>query len=230
MNDTLPSPKKVLVVLLLMDAAVGALHLLFSAHSKMGWFFNLTYEKNLPTIYSSFQFLLVAGAAAFCYVVEKASGLQKIWGWLVVTFCMLGLAIDESFQIHEVLIDQIMSGPAGENLRYYFGVTRDADSLLWTVVFAPVMILAGTGLMIFYYSRLRSSSHLFPFAFLPLCLLALSAGLEFVEAQILSTLSGDSLILYQQFAFIEEMAELLSATLFLWIHYNYAIWRRSQDG
>ena len=71
MKVTLPSPKKVLMVLLLIDVGMGALHLLFSPHPKMGWFFNLTYEENLPTLYSSFQFLLVASAAVFCYSAEK---------------------------------------------------------------------------------------------------------------------------------------------------------------
>lgn len=230
MNDTLPSPKKVLVVLLLLDAGVGVLHLLFSSHSEIGWLFNLTYEENLPTFYSSFQFLLVAGAAVFCYTAEKKTSPQKAWGWLVVAFCMLGLAFDESLQIHEVLIDQIMSGQAGDNLRHYFGATQETDSLLWTVVFAPVLILAGTGLIMFYYSRLQNNRSLFLLALLPLCLLALSAGLEFVEAKLLSTLAEDSMARYQQFSFIEEMAELVSATFFVWIHYQYGIWRQRDVG
>jgi hypothetical protein len=230
MNDTLPSPKKLLVVLLLLDAGVGALHLMFSSHPKMGWFFNLTYEENLPTLYSSFQFLLVSSAAVFCYTAEKKTSPQKAWGWLVVAFCMLGLAIDESLQIHEVLIDQVMSGQGGDNLRHFFGATEETDSLLWTVVFAPVLILAGTGLIMFYYSRLQSNRALFLLALLPLCLLALSAGLEFVEAKLLSTLAEDSLARYQQFSFIEEMAELVSATFFVWIHYQYGIWRQRDAG
>ena len=230
MNNTLPSSNKLLMVLLLMDAGVGALHLLFSSHPKLGWFFNLTYEENLPTLYSSFQFLLVACAAVFCYTAEKKMSPQKAWGWLVVAFCMLGLAIDESLQIHEVLIDQVMSGQGGDNLRHFFGATEETDSLLWTVVFAPVMILAGTGLILFYYSRLQSNRSLFLLALLPLCLLVLSAGLEFVEARILSTLAEDSMARYQQLSFIEEMAELVSATFFVWIHYQYGIWRQRDAG
>ncbi len=226
----LPSSKKVLVILLLIDAGMGVLHLLFSSHPELGWFFNLTYEENLPTFYSSFQFLLVAGAATYCYVVEIVTDPQKAWGWLVVAICMLGLAIDESLQIHEVLIDQIMSGRGGENLRHFFGVTQETDSLLWTVVFAPVMILAGTGLILFYYSRLQSNRTLFLISFLPLFLLSVSAGLEFVEARILSALSENSMALYQQFSFIEEMAELVSATFFVWIHYQYGLWRKSIGG
>ena len=157
---------------------------------------------------------------------QKKKSPHKPWGWLVVAFCMLGLAFDESLQIHEVLIDKIMSGQAGDNLRNYFGATQETAWLLWTVVFAPVMILAGTGLIMFYYSRLQSNRSLFLLALLPLCLLALSAGLEFVEAKVLSTLAEDSMARYQQFSFIEEMAEFVSATFFVWIHYQYGVWRQ----
>jgi len=222
--ETYPSHKRVLFVLLLMDAGVGVLHLLFSTDPEMGSFFNLAHEENLPTGYSSFQFLLVSVAAVFCYTVEKKVNPQKTvgWGWLVVALCMLGLAIDETFQIHEALIDQVMSGKAGNNLRHFFGATQDTDSLLWTVVFAPVMILAATGLILFYYSRLHSNPLLFRLSLLPLCLLALSAGLEFMEAKILGSLAHDPMVRYRQFTFAEEMAELVAASLFVWIHYQYA--------
>ena len=120
-----------------------------------------------------------------------------------------------------------MSGKAGDNLRYYFGATRETDSLLWTVVFAPVIILAGTGLILFYYSRLQGNRFLFRCSLLPLCLLAFAAGLEFIEAKTLGSLTEDSMTLYRLFSFIEEMAELVSATFFIWIHYQYAIWRGS---
>ena len=207
-----------------MDAGMGVLHLLFSTDPEMGSFFNLAHEENLPTWYSSFQFLLVSVAAVFCYAVEKTvSPLKTVgWGWLVVALCMLGLAIDETLQIHEALIDQVMSGKAGNNLRHFFGTTQDTDSLLWTVTFAPVIILAATGLILFYYSRPHSNPLLFRLSLLPLCLLALSAGLDFMEAKILSSLAHDPMVRYQKFTFIEEMAELFAASLFVWIHYQYA--------
>ena len=223
MQTFLP-PGRVLLVLLLMDAGTGVMHLLFSTDPEMGAFFNLAHEENLPTWYSSFQFMLVACAAGYCYAVEKIiDGKEKSKvGWLVVAFFMSGLAIDETLQIHEALIDQIMSRPAGENLRYFFGANKDTDSLLWTVVFAPVLILAGTGLILFYYSRLQKDPVLFRFSLLPFFLLALSAGLEYMEAKTLSALAEESMVRYGQLTFIEEMAELFAASLLVWIHYQYA--------
>jgi hypothetical protein len=224
-------PSRVLIILLTIDAGVGSLHLLFSLDPQMGSFFNLAHEENLPTWYSSFQFFLVAGAGCYCYAVEKNN--EKIlpgnWGWLVVALCMLGLAIDETFQIHEFLINKVMSGEAGNNIRFFFGVTRETDSLLWTVIFAPGMILAGTGLIMFYYSRFKNNRFLFRASMLPLILLALSAILEFMEARTLSSLANDSMIRYRQLIFIEEMAELFAASLFFWIHYQYGMWKSATN-
>jgi len=217
-----PSPNRVLITLFLLDAGMGILHLVFIGDPQWGPLFNLAHEENLPTWYSSFQFLLVSGSAGYCYLIEKKNNL----GWLVVAACMLGLAIDETLQIHETLIDQIMLGDAGENLRHYFGATQDTDSLLWTVVFAPLIILAGTGLAVFYYSRLRNNRLLFQLSWLPLCLLALSAGLEYLEAKTLSSFAHDSMSRYELFTFIEEMAELIAASLLVWVHCQYATLKR----
>ena len=228
LNKPFP-PRRVFFVLLIIDVGVGALHLLYSSDPKIGSFFNLAHEENLPTWYSSFQFLLVAVAGIFCYLVERPGEKHKSgsWGWLIVALCMLGLAIDETFQFHEALINQVMSGQAGENLRHYFGVTKDTDSLLWTVVFAPGMILAGTGLIMFYYSRFQSNRFLYRLSITPLIFLALSAGLEFLEAKILSYPAEDPMIRYRQLIFVEEMAELFAASLFVWIHYQYWVWKGS---
>jgi len=35
------------------------------------------------------------------------------------------------------------------------------------------------------------------------------------------------MVRYRQFIFIEEMAELVAASLFVWIHYQYAMWWRA---
>ena len=223
------SPGKVLVILLLIDVGIGVLHLVFSSDPELGSFFNLAHEENLPTLYSSFQFLLVASAGYFCYVVEKCGKESFSYGWLLVALCMLGLAIDEVFQIHEALITKIMAGQAGENLRQFFGVTKDTGALLWTVVFGPLMILAGIGLMIFYHSRFQSNRRLYKLAIIPICLLALSAVLEFMEAKVLSSFADDSMVRYGQLIFVEEMAENFAASILVWIHYQYGVWRRTTE-
>jgi hypothetical protein len=217
-------PRQVLIGLLALDAGLGTLHLIFIDHPEWGWFFNLAGENNLPTWYSSFQFFLVALAAFYCLVAEKRFPSNSIfpWAWGVVGILMLALSMDETLQIHEALIDRIMSGTAGENLRTYFGATRETDSLLWTVIFAPPMIVVGVLLMLFYYSVFKNINKLFAGSWAALSLLTVAAGLEYVEAQVLINAGESSMNQYYLLTFIEEMAEFLAATLFVWIHYSYA--------
>ncbi len=218
------TPKQVLIALLAMDGILGILYLMFGDHPEWGAFFNLAAENNLPTWYSSFQFFMVALAAFYCLAAEKYSlkNFAYRWAWGAVGLLMLFLSIDETMEIHETLIDAIMSGTAGENLRVYFGATRETDSLLWTVVFAPPMIVVGVGLMWFYYSVFRNVPALFIGSLAALSLLALAAGLEFVEARVLIHADQNSLDQYHWLTFLEEMAEFIAATVLVWIHYSYA--------
>mgnify|MGYP006427797229 CR=1 FL=1 len=218
------SPKQILITLLAMDGVLGVLYLITNGHPELGSFFNLAAENNLPTWYSSFQFFLVGLAAFYCSAAEKRSTSNSIypWAWGSVGVLMLALSIDETMQIHEALIDNIMSGAAGENLRTYFGATHETDSLLWTVVFAPPMIVVGIGLMWFYFSVFKNITKLFGGALAALSLLALAAGLEYVEAKVLIEAKEGLMNQYHLLTFIEEMAEFLAATLFVWIHYSYA--------
>jgi hypothetical protein len=218
------TPKQVLIGLMTLDGALGFLYLFFRDNPEWGSFFNLAAENNLPTWYSSFQFALAGFAAFYCLAVNKKLSTQWAYPltWGAIGVLMLFLSIDETMQIHEALIDGIMSGAAGENLRTYFGATRETDSLLWTVVFAPPMILVGVGLMWFYFSTFKNNSKLFGGALAALSLLALAAGLEYIEAKVLMEAKEGLMSQYYLLTFIEEMAEFLAATLLVWIHYSYA--------
>ncbi len=216
------SPKQILIALLAIDGALGVLYLITNGHPEWGSLFNLAAENNLPTWFSSFQFFLAGLSAFYCWVVVKPAQLAFNWIWSAVGVLMLFLSLDETMEIHEALIDSVMSGPAGENLRAFFGVTQETDSLLWTVVFAPPMILVGVGLMVFYYFSFKKFPQFFSWALVALGSLALAAGLELVEAKILTVANESAMNRYFLLTLIEEMAEFLAATLFVWIHYSYA--------
>jgi len=218
------TPKQILIPLLAMDGLLGILYLIFIDHPEWSSFFNLAGENNLPTWYSSFQFFLVALAAFYCLAGEKQFSANSIypWAWGVVAILMLALSIDETMQIHETLIDAVMSGAAGEKLRTYFGATRETDSLLWTVVFAPPMILVGVGMMGFYLSAFKNVPKLFWGSLAALSLLALAAGFEYLEARVLIDANEGAMNQYHLLTLIEEMAEFLAATLLVWVHYSYA--------
>jgi len=222
------SPKQILVGLLIMDGVLGILYLVFNGHPKWGTFFNLAAENNLPTWYSSFQFFLAGLSAFYCMAVVKPAQSASHWIWGAIGVLMLFLSVDETMEIHETLIDGVMSGPAGENLRAFFGVTQETDSLLWTVVFAPPMILIGVGLMLFYYSSFKKFPQIFAWSLVALCSLALAAGLEYVEARVLTDANENAMNQYFLLTLIEEMAEFFAATLLVWIHFSYG-WYLQKD-
>jgi len=205
-----------------MDGFLGILYLTFGDHPEWGSLFNLAAENNLPTWVSSFQFFLAGLSAFYCLAVVKPAQSASRWIWGAIGILMLFLALDETMEIHEALIDRIMSGPPGENLRAFFGVTQETDSLLWTVVFAPPMIAVGVGMMLFYYFSFKNFPQIFAWSLVVLFLLALAAGLEFVEAKVLTDANESAMNQYFLLTFIEEMAEFLAATLLVWVHYSYA--------
>ncbi len=216
------SPKQILIPLLVMDGALGLLYLSFRDHPEWGPFFNLAAENNLPTWFSSFQFFLAGISAFYCLFAIKPSQSNSHWVWGVVGVLMLFLSLDETLEIHETLIDNVMSGPAGENLRVFFGVTQETDSLLWTVVFAPALILVGVGLMLFYFFTFKEFPQVFTWSLVALCSLALAAGLELVEAKVFTNANESTMDHYFLLTLIEEVAEFLAATLLVWVHYSYA--------
>ncbi len=224
-----------LATLLAFDAATLLGHMSLAGNEALGNLFDLDHEANLPTWYSSLKLLLAAAAAMLCYLSEApraaAEGLKRRSAWLVVAALMLALSADEAAQIHETLTDWLMSGKAGANFRQAFGANEASDSMLWVVVFSPLMVLAAAALLLFYLARFKSSPLLIASGAVAILLLAGSAFLETREATIASTegfLSTEQWRTYRWYVGFEEMAEQIAVTLLLVTHYHYATSRSSR--
>ncbi len=228
----LPGVRAVFVTLLAGDAAILLGHVLLARGEVLGDLFDLDCEANLPTWYSSLKFVLAAAAAAACYLSEASEDETPRFrkAWLLVAAFMLALSADETGQIHETLTDALMSGSAGENFRAAFGATEASDSMLWVIVFSPLMILAATALLLFYLTRFKSPRWLAGGCAAAVLLLATSAFLETREAAIAGTrgyLSAERWQAYLWYVGFEEMAEHLAVTLLVTVHYAYAMQRFS---
>ncbi len=221
--------RTLLAGLLSIDVAVLLAHLLIAEHKVLGGLFDLDKEANLPTWTSSTKFALAAAAAVFCYFAETtgsdAERPRLSSAWLLVAVFMLALSADESSQVHETLTDWLMAGPAGANFRSAFGATEASDSMLWVVVFSPLMILAATALVLFYLHRFKSSRRLIGGALAAVLLLAAAAFLETREAAIAGAegfLSAERWRTYLWYVGLEEMAEQVAVSLLVAVHYAYA--------
>ena len=222
--------RDLIVALVACDLLLLAGHLLFSGHPFLGNFFDLDLEGNLPTWYSSFKFILAAAAALMGYHAEteaQGEGVRRgAWVWLLIAALMLGMSLDETGQLHEALTNWLMSSHTGENLRVAQGVSKDAGTLLWGVVFGPFLALLALAMFFFYFSRFKAQPWLMAGYVLAVALLATKLVLETKEAKLLSVpgmLSADRWSRYRVSIAVELMAQVLGTSAFVIVHYAYAL-------
>ena len=222
----------ILLGLLAIDLVIYLGHVALAEHPYLGALVDLDKEANLPTWYSSMKLALAAAAAVYCYCAEAAWGNAERprlrAAWLLVAAFMLALSADETSQIHETMTDWLMTSPAGENFRAAFGASEASDSMLWVIVFSPLMVLAATALVLFYVQRFKASRWLIAGGLGAVLLLAASAFLETREAAIAGTqglLTEERWQLYLAYVTLEEMAEQVAITLLVSVHYAYATGR-----
>jgi hypothetical protein len=226
--------KSVLIFFVAFDLFALGLHLALVDHPYLGAFVDIHKEGNFPTWYSSLKFTIVSGMALFCYYLERQSKIvgNSSWGWIVVGCVMLGMSLDETGQLHETLIHWFFSTDNGKNLALYFNAQKGAVSLLWVVVFSPILITILGGLIYFYNNRLKEKRVLLIGAFGAIALLAGAAVMEYYEAKLLisENVFDDSFLgTYKIFSAIEEMLENFSSSLLVWIHYSYVMWSANRS-
>jgi hypothetical protein len=105
-------PARVAGVLALVTAGLGAAHTaLVYAHNGLGvdvervlTVFDLSQEKNVPTLFSSAMLLSSAGLLAVVGCVQKRAGGAFTRHWTALAFIFLFLSLDELARVHERLI------------------------------------------------------------------------------------------------------------------------------
>jgi hypothetical protein len=201
---------RVIVAFFALDAIVAALYLV--AHATGPWprgvsqFFDLNREGNLPTWFSSMQWLCVAallGAFAWRLVRRAESGGRPL---LALAFLFLCMSLDEVAQIHERLglrSDRLLpSGTRAGGLFPYTGIWMFVIGIPVLLLFFVAIRSAAT--------RLRRS----PGAF---ARIAIGLSLTAVGAMMFDLIGN--LMFYRRgtaFPVIEESLEMLGATVVLW--------------
>jgi hypothetical protein len=208
----------IIIAFFVLDIVFVALHFLYGQQNN---FFNLDMERNLPTLYQSFQLITIASLSAailtIMYAVENCSRFERLLFipyWLVFVY----LGLDDIGQIHENFAD-ILTRFIGNEVRIYthyftvFGFTMYSN---WLLFFIPIMLGA-----VIYLIFLATYLHKERVAHLPIFLFAV---LCFVLVPVIEYLDGSRTIhLYAHNNFgelniliaLEEYIEMLGATLFL---------------
>lgn len=98
--------RNLLISFVLVELLLTAAHMLAttgdtSLPAYWRWFFNAQYERNLPTLFSSVQLVLVAVVALVNGLATPRLGLWRRLYWLVVVFIFGFMGVDEFYTIHE---------------------------------------------------------------------------------------------------------------------------------
>lgn len=208
------APRPALVQLLGASAVVIALHLASGLALELtdaDWaeslyrVFNVNDEANVPTFFAGLLWLLAAAVAWRLTQLSRGdSRAQRAWlGILVV--CLL-IAADESFALHERLIDPVREATGADGILHY----------AWVIPYAVLALLVGLVLAPFVWRLGRPVNRLIVLAGGIFVLGAL--GMELAEGYIASGLDDDVtttptfIALYT----IEETLELVGVSLFIY--------------
>lgn len=118
-----PSARLVLLALVVVDAAVVALHLLNGATGLDKRLFDLDMEQNLPTWVSSVQLFCVGLCGALAGRLE--AGRARL-AWIIFAGVFLFLSLDEGALLHEELVDRVSDS--------------SGDAWFWPLLYTPLAV------------------------------------------------------------------------------------------
>lgn len=215
-------PRRALSLLLGACGVVLALHLVTGVMqtTDADWaealyrIFNVNNEGNVPTLFAGALWLLAAAVAWQLARTVDGDGRSRR-GWLGILVVCLLIAADESFALHERLIEPVREATGADGILFF----------AWVIPYALLALLVGLVLAPFVVRLER-----------PVNLLVLLAGaifvtgalgMELAEGAIAADLAPEDrgTSTYIALYTIEETLELLGVTIFI-----YALLRQLQRG
>ncbi len=158
-------------------------------------------EYCLPAWYSSLMLFFSAALLTLTALSAERHGERHLLHWALLAAIFFGLSVDEATGVHEVLIEPLRSGLALDGF-LHFG---------WVIPGAIVVALIGLFYLPFLLA-LPSRTRLMFFG-AGLLYVGGALGMEVVGGKLL-TLYGEESFPYQLAYCIEEIMEILGATLF----------------
>jgi hypothetical protein len=184
--------KRIITLVLSLDALLISLHLIFSKNYS---FFNLDMEYNLPSAYSSVK-LIIIGILSFLIFFKTK---RKIW--LIFSSIFVFLGFDEFFEIHE-RVGNYLAQQGLNQLEWYSNPV-----FYWTLAFLPLIILVSLFIAYFIIKFLKKNRSFFTVGFL--CFLMV------IVLEVIGGFITDKEGLYQTIVVFEESFEIFGATMFL---------------
>ncbi len=206
------NPSTVLRALLLIATILAILSFLgqFSRHALghgrllgMIDLFDVGYERNVPTFFSTALLLACSGLLALSATVERVRGSRWRWHWAALSLLLLYAALDESAGLHERLNDSAreLLGASGA-LMFTWVVPGTALVVLLLVIFAR-----------FLFALDRQTLRGFLLA--GFLFVGGAIGMETIGAWHFSR-TGQPDLTFAMFMTIEEWSEMSGATVLAW--------------
>ena len=189
------------------------------AHYQLGYrhtfsfveLFHLNRENNIPTFFSS---LLLLSSALLLTGIYRFTKSRDRRYWLLLAVIFLGLSIDESVSLHELLIDP-MREVAGVNPWFYYA---------WIIPAGIFLLVLGIYLLGFL-RRLPAATRI-RFLVAGFIFVGGAIGLEMVSGYYAFFIDEDTLT-YNLIVAVEELMEMVGVVLFiralfLYIHHHFS--------
>lgn len=176
-------------------------------------FFHIFYlddESNIPTFYST---VAIAVAAVLLFVIaflNKKTGNSSHRYWIFLGILFTLIAYDEASSLHEYINEIFWE--KYPDLPAYLGFG-------WVIPYFILVAAIGIFSISFLKSLPRKSAGLFIISGSVFVLGAM--GMEFIGAYLWATKGGQADLLYNFFATIEELLEMLGITLFIYALLDY---------
>ncbi|MBZ0297119.1 MAG: hypothetical protein K8L99_31460, partial [Anaerolineae bacterium] len=158
-----PFARYLLLILIAMEIVLAVLHMLQFYNTNMPgfwrWFFDLQYELNLGTIFSTVQLALIAGVALIIFFgLPEAKWWQRLY-WLLLAAVFFYLMADEFYSFHETLLSRnpteawrvpyaiagaILFGISA--LVFWFGYRKELPFFILLFAGLGVMTVSGIGI------------------------------------------------------------------------------------
>ena len=200
------------VISFLLLASLGTLYVrdFLDFHSKSAnlffRLFNLDKEANIPSLFSSMELMLASSLLFLISLLQK----NKRGYWIFLSFVFLFLSIDETAQIHEIII----------NLKSRFELLNESNMRnVWVFPYFLAVIILGIALAKFLFGLPAKTRNLFIIS--GFIFVGGAVGVEILEEQ-LKILNGgsDSLTLKLLYHF-EELCEMSGVAIFIYALLNY---------
>lgn len=211
--------------LILCEIVLGILHATFTwgevERMKLANMFNVGKESNVPTWFSSSQFLLLGLVCGSICLLKKYlyPGNRFAYLWLVCAVGAVFLSVDESALIHETF-GSVFGGYLDSNETPLMDrMLENFQSYYWALVYVPIALPVAIGLGVFFWKELGRYRYL-PIIGMIVFLMG-AVGVDFVEGTYYDV-DEDEIVGFARWLvvdldsyLIEEMAEMLGVTLVL---------------